>query len=452
MKNKVIFLIVFVFGLMSMTSLALNTQKNAVNKSNNAVNTKVKKETENAAETKTKTKTKAKTKTTDTATKTTDAAADTKETLQDRVNRLEQQLAKFTQNRDNPKALPEWFKKIGISGLINVDLKNRTKPDFSGEASNYFAIGPTKLNVDAKVSDWFKGHIGLFYASRSDYYYPASEGSSSSGIQVDEVYIDAGNFAKTPFYLRAGQQYLPFGNYHRYPIEKPLTQLLSETRAVAAQLGFVDTSGLYGSLFGFNGLSKSTSPNRVKINDYGAALGYVNLNHKVGFDLGAGYLNNMADVGAIDHNIASGKYVKRVGALSLHGDVMTGPFDFGARYVTALNRFSPTDFSYRKNGATTRGAKPHAASVKAGYAFSVLDHKSKVNVGYQWSYESYNVSSSSTDPLRLPRNRIAVSCGVYITEHVIAALELTRDHDYSSDNGGTGKYDNTATLRLTALI
>ena len=91
------------------------------------------------------------------------------------------------------------------------------------------------------------------------------------------------------------------------PILRTLTQQLSEVRATALQVGIVDKSGFYGSLYGFNGAKNVDRTHRDRINSGGVAIGYQNLNHPVGVDIGVGYLNNMANVGAIKRDLP-GKY------------------------------------------------------------------------------------------------------------------------------------------------
>jgi hypothetical protein len=362
------------------------------------------------------------------------------------------QFDKINQEIDNPKPDPDWLKKISISGLMNIDLNNETKPNFNTKQENKLSLATTKLNFDAKVNDWVSGRIGLFYSNRTSYYYPASSQADNTGVDVEEAYVTIANFARTPFYFRAGKQYLPFGNYNRYPVLRSLTQQLSEIRETAMQLGFVDESGFYGSAYTFNGATDDGDQGRDRLNDYGAALGYASLNTKVRFDLSINYLNNMADVGAIYNNLNDRDYyTDRVGALGLNADIMTGPFDLAIRYVTALQHFSATDFAYQPSLGVTEGAKPKAASIKAGYQFESWGKQSKIHAGYQWSSEAYNVNSSAT-ALQIPKYRIEIGYGVDLIKHVILVFDVDRDRDYSTDNGGTGAYNYIATARLTVVV
>lgn len=383
------------------------------------------------------------------------------EALQSKVERLERRFDELTQNRDNPKGAENWFKHFRLGGLINVDAYDSTDPQFQTRGLSHeqqFELATAKLNADADVNDWIRGHLGLFYSSAMNRYYltnTSQANSTSHGIMMDEAYVAVSNFKDSPFYLRAGQQYLPFGAYNRYPISETLTQQLSETRAVSAELGFNDKSGLAGSLSALDGLAKAGQSNRNDVNNYIAALSYENRNHPVGFQLGTSYINNMIDVGSISYNIAGTTYVKRVAGFAAHADVFTGPFDLLVRYVTALRQFSSADFTYQKRPGVTRGAKPSARMIQAGYAFLTKGHDSKIVLSYQMSREARNVNATSLAAMTavaLPRNRLSIGYGVKILKNTIVAAEFRRDHDYSKKHGGTNRYDNAGTLRLTVLV
>lgn len=358
-------------------------------------------------------------------------------------------LEEFTQDRDDPNPDYLWFDhRIGFAGLLNAEMQDKTKPNFMNPRSDKISVGQTKLNIAAKANDWVRGQIGLFYSTRADYYYPTA--STNTNIDMEEAYLDVSNLKEYPFYFRAGKQFIPFGKYHRYPIIRTLPQQLSEAQAVAAQLGFVDNSGFYGALYIFNGVANNTNRNADDLNNYGAAIGYENLYHALGVNVGMGYLNNMADVGAIRNNLSVRYYTWRVNGLSAHVDMLSGPFDFAVRYVTALRGFSPVDFQYQ-DGRGMHNAKPSATSVAAGYRFQTMERDSKILVSYQRSRDAYN-TNASVNALKLPETRMSAGYGINILKNTIVAFEYDRDHDYSGRNGGTGSYSNAATLRLTMLI
>jgi len=362
-------------------------------------------------------------------------------------------LAKLTQNIDNPwpSCLYLWHRRLGVSGLLNLDSNYQNSYNFTRNKANHGMISVAKLNFDLDATTWLHAHVGLFASTENNKYYPAN--FTVKRIEADEAYLTVVNLDKSKFYARFGKQYMPFGSYHRYPIFKTLTQQLSETRGNAAQLGYLDYHGIYYAVYAFNGATAVSKLNSREhgFNNGGAALGYVNLNNPVGFDVGVEYLANMADVGVIRRDLLADYFQTRIAGISVHGDIITGPFDFALRYVTAKDRFSTRDFAYLKDGVLI-GAKPNAASLLAGYRFKTKGHNSKFIIGYQWSGETYNMSNNASMFARLPKRRVSMAYAVRFCPHLILGTEFTRDRDYAIKNGGTNRFNNTVSVRASAYF
>ncbi|MGD9109027.1 MAG: LbtU family siderophore porin [Gammaproteobacteria bacterium] len=363
-------------------------------------------------------------------------------------------LAKITQNIDNPRPSCLYLlnHRLGISGLLDLDANYQNSYNFTRTKATHTMISVAKLNFDLDATSWLHAHAGLFASTEDNRYYPV--GFKAKKIEPDEAYITILDLTKSKFYARFGKQYVPFGNYHRYPIFKTLTQLLSETRAdKVAQIGYLDFHGIYYAVYAFNGVTRLNTVNKHdhNLNNGGAVLGYLNLNHPVGFDVGVEYLVNMADVGIIRRDLLGDYYQTRVAGIAVHGDIITGPFDFMARFVTAKDRFNPRDFAYLNHGVLG-GARPKAASLLAGYKFKTKDHDSKFIVGGQWSGDAYNLSSNASQFTRLPQWRVSMAYAVRFCPHVILGVEFTRDRDYTARHGGTGRFDNAVSARASAYF
>jgi hypothetical protein len=271
-----------------------------------------------------------------------------------------------------------WSDRISIGGLGNVDAYwgDRTPV---GTLSPFItpapaaAFGSTKdssdininnlnLFVDAKVSPWLKAHINLAYIgdiNRGYYAFARSDKlntriSAPSTFNVDEVYADIGNFARSPFYARLGKQYPGFGDYDRYPIITPLTQLLSETRATSATVGAVTNMGFYFNASAFNGPTTKNNSAQNNIDNFTAKVGYFGMIRNIGsqdthYNIDVSWINNMYDTNYIAPlygvaltplGIGTGLsfYSSKVGGFAAHADVDYGPFSFWANYVTALKK------------------------------------------------------------------------------------------------------------------
>jgi hypothetical protein len=285
---------------------------------------------------------------------------------------------------------------------------------------------------------------------------------TQNGVAVDQAYVDIGNLAQSPFMLRVGKQYLPFGNYQLDAITPSLTQQLSETRGTAAQLAFVSDTGLHAAVYTFKGLQSRNTPepddhteanHPYNINNAGASLGYTNLTHKIGFDLGAGYLYNMANVGTISQYIDT--YKNRVGGLAAHATMMTGPFTLGVKYVSAIGKFSSQDLAYIHSTTVLEGASPSAGNITGSLAFKTYGYDSKLTGSYQWSKQAYNPHTGegeTTADFALPENRWSAEYDINVLENTMLGLEFRHDSAYGNDNKGSGKDSNTGTLRLSVLL
>ena len=124
------------------------------------------------------------------------------------------------------------------------------------------------------------------------------------------------------------------------------------------------------------GLQKLDQDGRQQVKNGGANLGYAYSTDQMGFRFDVGYLNNMADVNLISKGLVVG-YNKRVGGLSAGLDFRYSMFDFGARYVSALSKFSEDTNSGLDN------SEPTAYGLTAGVTFPVMAHQSRFGLGYQ---------------------------------------------------------------------
>jgi hypothetical protein len=378
-----------------------------------------------------------------------------------------------------------WFNHIGVSGLMNLDAWSQSNGNYLGTDSTAkqpsrsgLAVSTLRLNLDAKVNSWVNGHVSLFYGgdqqpngidgnnSTSGSRYYRGQNSVNSGVDVDQAYVDIGNLAQSPFMLRVGKQYVPFGHYKLDAITPTLTQQLSETRGTAAQLALVTDSGFHGAIYGFKGpqqvkTGEAASNESDNINNGGASLGYTNLTGKVGFDLGAGYLYNMASVGDIYQHgggtdgATVGQYNDRVGAWAGHATVMTGPFSLGIDYVSAIGKFNANDLAYTDNGGkATTGASPSAGTVTGTFAFKTYGYNSKLTGTYQWSKQAFDfVSGSATNQkLALPENRWGAEYDINVLQNTMVGFEFHHDTGYGTTSNAADKSSNTGTLRLSVLL
>lgn len=359
---------------------------------------------------------------------------------------------------------PGWFNRIGLSGGINVDMGkwgNRNM-GYMGENYQHVSLNDAYLNLTGNVNEYVKAFASIDFQTATDRDYgfgtlaPASGEYSAAysnnishnqtAVQLEQAYMTISNFDWTPVYVQFGKQFQDFGRYEIHPITRSMTQVLSETLATSAKIGFIVPMGFHGSLYAFDTpLNKNYSSGGTAVRssntDYGANLGFDYPSDTFGFDLGVGYLYDMVGVNDVAYNVRnynSTGYMNRVGALAAYGDVNSGPFTLGARYTTALQRFNVIDMPSAGVVPSTTGAKPWAAGVQAGYGFDVWGKNQNVFLGYQTSRQAAGFN--------LPKNRWLAGYGIDMWKNTNFGIEWDHDTAYSAANGG-GLSGNLVTIR-----
>lgn len=368
--------------------------------------------------------------------------------------------------------LKNWEKRVTISGVAAADATWSRRTQVTQNANgtigaisvgraniNRFAgdnkqgaldLNSANIMVDAEVNCYTTVHMNIGWANGNDLravdhpvFMAANNATPGSGLFLDEGYITISNFAKTPVYFRVGKQNLDFGTYYRGPITASMTQLLSETQGdAAATLGYVDASGLSGSVYVFKGANVSgvAPAGRNRLNNGGVHLQYAGSYNNVGFKLDADYINNIGDSYAL--NTANGA-ANRAGGLSLHADARYGQFDGSADWVMALSSLS--NVTYNDNTlltATTSNngnAKPKALALDFGYSFNSMGLPSRAAIGYQHSWQALGA------PIPLPRSRWIAQYGVELGRNTDFTLQYIYDKDYS-DTTTSRYYNGTAVI------
>lgn len=348
-----------------------------------------------------------------------------------------------------------WFNRISLSGLLNVDAMGSTgysPTDYVSRNPSTISVSTAALYADADVSDWTKAHIGLVYGAdnqtqfnllQSGAHSSSSFNGNGSNVHVDEAYATIANLAKSPFYLKAGQQYLPFGSYTPFADMTPsVTQVMSQVNDPAAVVGFVTNNGFNGSAYVLQGeaYNQDNGENkRTAIQNYGASLGLNNTYNNVSYNGGLGFLSNLNDLDAMRYFNTS--YEARTPGLAANLGVKYSAFDLSGKWVGATKQFNASDLTYDGNGA-----KPKAWNVDAGYSFPVLAHNSRAGLGYQGSSQAVSLVDGGS--YHMPKTRYLADYTVNVSKYTDLGFELRHDIDYTVANGGTGKSTNTAAARL----
>jgi len=376
-----------------------------------------------------------------------------------RIDTYQTILDGMDHNTSRAKPMPDWFNRIGISGGTNVDLKwGNRRPIYRTENINRIALNDVYVNFSGVANDWAKAFGSLEFSNPSQNYSRVYQPINS--VTLEQGFVTLGNFDVYPLFLQVGKKFQDFGRYTIHPLNRTLAQSLSESLRTSANLGFITKMGLHGSVYAFRNtltVANQSHPKTV----YGASIGFDHPNDQLGYDVGLGYLSNMAGVNDVatvfvNPDFARTPYspVHNVGAIAVYADVNSGPFSLGARYTTSIQTFNPLDISSNTvcsqeenalvgctfwHAGTGAGARLWAADLTAGYGFNAMSKNQNIYLGYQASGNAVN--------LALPRDRILAGYGIDMWKNTNLGLEYTRDYAYGSDKGGPGGATNTVGVR-----
>lgn len=350
----------------------------------------------------------------------------------------------------------DWAKYVSFNGGLYVDAKAGDQTyETEGENSNRLSVTNAHLTVNGKPNSWTNLTIVSNYSGASSTYIPnpdeAGTNSNNSNIDnplyVDQAYATFGDESRYPVFAQVGKQYLPFGQYTINPIIKSLGQILTETNATDAQVGFAVPEGLYGSAYTFENPVNATGSNKDTYPyNGGVVLGFKKNNEDLKFDLGMGYMNNMSGVNSIanyiDQEAAQSGYVSSVSALAPYFSFQTGPFGINLDYVTALSRFDKSALAYDLNSVD--GAKPSAFDLQTSYAFNRYNMNHVLFVGYQ--------VSDQASALDIPKKRYVSGYTIYPLTNFMIEAEIARNTNYEANhlagNTADGQDYFTYTLRV----
>lgn len=378
------------------------------------------------------------------------------------MNQMTQSIGRSTPNPCNPG----WFNRVQFSGGLNIDIGKfgNRNANYMGENYQRFSINDLYLNIAAVINDWTKAFASISYNTAtindplaaavlgttfSEYSAAYSNNARNGGtntLQIEQAYATFSNFDATPFFIQVGKQYQDFSRYEIHPINRTMTQVLSETLATSGRIGFI-ANGFSGTLTAFDDpipqRGQSTNPT-----NYGASLGYDAPGDAFGWDIGAGYLNNIIGVNDVAYMVDQYNYLvglatgfhRRVAGLAMYGDFNLGPFIFAARYTLSLGRFNIIDLPKNALAASQTGAKPWAVTAQAGYGFEAWGRNNNVYLGYQ--------TSGQAAALNLPKYRWVVGYGLELFgKNTNVAIEWDYDKNYGVTSGGNNHSSNLVTIR-----
>jgi len=303
---------------------------------------------------------------------------------------------------------------------------------YSGPSTGDMDLGSAELDAAAILNPWVEGLISFVYDSS----YPADGGQrvANSNVTVDKAFVNIGNPSKTPFYMTAGQVYVPFGQYSSNMVTSPMILSIGRTEVRSTMFGFIHPgeNGFYGTVFAYK--SNST--------DGQTAAGGGNLVYDFGNDdidgnIGASIISNIGDsAGMQSTGMSTGEFqgfgfdsstedFHQVPGYDFHGAISFGPYNILGEFVSSVRKFDADVLSY--NGA---GAQPMGVNVEGARTFKFLGKPAAFALGYGWTGDAL--------ALGLPQQRYSAVLNVSWWRDTIESLEYRHDVDYGSSNSASG--------------
>lgn len=272
--------------------------------------------------------------------------------MEDRVRHLEQAIGTKGQG-------PNWFDRIEISGLIEVEAMynqiDHSDPAQADEDESDIDLATVEVAMDAAISDHVDGHV-LFKYEDDDLF-------------VDEGFIALSGKDRFPIFLTAGRQYLPFGNFDSYFVTDPMTLVLGETNDGAVVVGSSfagDTVEISAGLF--NGAVDETGDDDM-VDSVVASVAFQPFESIM---MGASYTSNLISSDGFSEAVVTGTgtVTDMVGGWSAYITVaFLERFALIAEYAAALDHFKAGEIY---DAADTQERKPAAWNLELG--FSILEN------------------------------------------------------------------------------
>lgn len=323
------------------------------------------------------------------------------------------------------KALKEKIEGTGVPGGLSfsgaVEVEAGFANGYGDVNTSDITLATVELGLEAEVCDWAAANVVLLW-----------EEDDTEQVEVDEGTITLGNTEKSPFYLTAGKFVVPFGNYETNMISDPLTLEIGETSQSAMQLGLEHPSGFTASVYTFNGdIDEDGEDDKIKC--FGANAGYALEGDSMSVDIGAGWINNIADSNGLGDWIGDNSYTLKdyVGGFTGYVILNFSSFMVIGEYVAAMD-----DLEFTNN---PKLESPSAYNIELGYTFGIMGKETTLGIAYQGTDKCGGI---------LPETRLVASIGVGLGDNVGVALEYAHDDDYSKTDGGTGDEADIITVQL----
>ncbi|MBN2705384.1 MAG: LbtU family siderophore porin, partial [Deltaproteobacteria bacterium] len=302
-----------------------------------------------------------------------------------------------------------------------VEVEVGFTEDYDGNDESDIALATVELGIDIDLHKYVSAHVLLLW-----------EEDDTEPVDLDEGYLTLGDPEHFPVYVQAGKFYVPFGNFESHMISDPLTLELGETRESSVLLGF-EQAGFRAGVYACNGdIDETGDDNEIKC--FGLSVGYVFGNNGFSMDVGADWINNLADSDTLGDALPA-SIRDYVDGYTAHAVFSWQGLTLIGEYLGAADPFAGAELEFKG-----KGAEPETWNIEFGYTFALAGRETFAAIAWQGSAEAL--------ALELPEDRYLACVGIEIFSGLGLALEYAHDEDYAKRDGGSGKEADTVTLQL----
>ena len=254
--------------------------------------------------------------------------------VEERIKKLEEMVGQDGNQK--------WNDRITISGVIEVEA-GFSNADFNDEGTDDvdesdIVLATFELGIDAEIHNHVSGHVLLLY----------EEDENDGDIAIDEGYITLDGKPALPLYFKAGQFYLPFGQFESHMITDPVTLDLGETNQSAVQIGFANDV-IEASLAIFNGDIDEVDDDNT-IGSYAANIIYSlpeDTVANVELTAGVSFISNLADSDAFEGFLAADTVEDQVAGIGVFiSFTLMDLVTLEAEYIGAMDEFKVSDLAF----------------------------------------------------------------------------------------------------------
>lgn len=369
--------------------------------------------------------------------------------------------------------IPLPYPRIELGGSV-IGLGTMRKPPkvppANGKMQSDLTLSGANLNVTAEMMQELMGSLRISYNPNGPERFNESTITTrvaNSAIFLNTAFLTLGDLNRFPFYLSAGQMFLPFGAYSSSLVVAPLTARVGRMKQRPLLLGYQGTgatSAFNASIFGFKGDAFVDKHSGV-LNNGGANLGYKFSHSLFSINAGASVISNIADAGGmqntgpstivsdagdfVDNDFldeddededadlviktfrgfgAKENLVHKVPAVNARARLalVPIPISFYGEMVRPTRPFAIENMSFNDGGA-----RPSAWNAEAAIRFPVFDNPSSISVGYGRSQQGL--------ALNLPRYSTGGAFRIKFKRFLSCALGYQYDVAYPLDSFATGQ-------------